>query len=340
MSPEEMVARLEPFFAAAAGAEAARIEGFRTLTGGAVRSAFALDLHLSGPGVPALQELVLLAFRPGGASAFGAPEEFGLLGAVHDLGAPVPRPVYVGEDALERPFYVMERIPGESIGRRIVTADSLVSAREVLPRQLATALASIHRVDLSDPRLNFLARPEAGHSAAEHTRIQLDTIYEMVRVEAHPVFDEAFRWLAENPPREVELALVHGDFRIGNVLVGADGLQAVLDWELAHVGDPVEDLGWLCGRSWRFGVDHKTCGGVGSREDFLVAYREASGRSVSPEDLLYWEVFGNLRWGIFTLVQARPFLDGQSRNIELGMIGRRVAETEWELLNLMEGKAL
>lgn len=87
MSPEEMTTRLEPFFAAAAGAETARIEGLRTLTGGAVRSAFALDLHLGGAGVPAVQELVLLAFRPGGASAFGAPEEFGLLEAVHDLGS-------------------------------------------------------------------------------------------------------------------------------------------------------------------------------------------------------------------------------------------------------------
>ena len=338
MSPEEMVSRLEPFFAEAAGVSSARIEGFRTLTGGAVRSAFALDLHLSGS--PTVQELVLLAFRPGGASTFGAPEEFGLLGAVHDLGAPVPRPAYVGEETLGRPFYVMERMAGESIGRRIVTADSLASAREALPRQLAAALASIHRVDTADPRLAFLGQPEAGQSAAEHTRLQLDAIYEMIRVKAHPVFDEAFRWLAENPPQEGALALVHGDFRIGNVLVSPDGLEAVLDWELAHIGDPIEDLGWLCGRSWRFGLDEKTCGGVGSREDLLAAYQESSGRAVSTGDLLYWEVFGNLRWGVFTLVQTRPFLDGSSRNIELGMIGRRVAETEWELLNLMEGKAL
>jgi aminoglycoside phosphotransferase (APT) family kinase protein len=344
MSPEEMTARLEPFFAASAGAETARIEGLRTLTGGAVRSAFALDLHLEGAGVPALQELVLLAFRPGGASAFGAPEEFGLLEAVHDLGAPVPRPVYVGEEALGRPFYVMQRVAGESIGRRIVTADSLAGARERLPGQLAAALAAIHRVDPTDPRLQFLPRPQAGHTAADHTRRELDALYEMIRVEAHPVFDEAFRWLAENPPGGGGggggEALVHGDFRIGNVLVGEDGLEAVLDWELAHVGDPIEDLGWLCGRSWRFGVDEKTCGGVGDRQELLEAYSAASGRDVSRKDLLYWEVFGNLRWGIFTLVQARPFLDGQSRNIELGMIGRRVAETEWELLNLMEGKAL
>lgn len=340
MSPEEMVARLEPFFAKAAGAEAARIEGFRTLTGGAVRSAFALDLYLTGNGMPAVQELVLLAFRPGGASAFGAREEFDLLGAVHASGAPVPRPVYVGEEALGRPFYVMDRIAGESIGRRIVKTESLAQARGLLPHQLATALASIHRVDPAAAGLAFLSRPEEGRTAAAHTRRELDVLYEMIRVEAHPVFDEAFRWLAENPPRETALTLVHGDFRIGNILVAPDGLQAVLDWELAHVGDPVEDLGWLCGRSWRFGVDDKTCGGVGSREDLLNAYGEVSGRAVSREDLRYWEVFGNLRWGVFTLVQTRPFLDGDSRNIELGMIGRRVAETEWELLNLMEGKAL
>ena len=169
---------------------------------------------------------------------------------------------------------------------------------------------------------------------------ELEELYRTVRVEEHPVFDLAFRWLAGNVPESGVARLVHGDFRVGNVMVDQRGLAAVLDWELAHIGDPMEDLGWLCGRSWRYGRDELTCGGVGRREDLVRAYEAASGQSIDPNALRFWEVFGNLRWGVFTLVQVRPFLDGQSPSIELATIGRRAAETEWELLNLIEGKAL
>lgn len=340
MKAEEMVARLEPFLAAETGVDAASMREFRTMTGGAVRSAFSFDLELPGSGQAAPEPLVLLAFRPGGASSFGAPEEFALLRAVHARGAKVPKPRFVGEEALGRPFYIMERIPGESIGRRIVRRDEFAAARAALPAQLAEAAAAIHRVDTDEPALHFLASAPQGRSNAAHLLAELDALYRLIALEPHPVFELAFRWLARNEPPSFGTTLVHGDFRIGNVLVDENGLRAVLDWELAHIGDPLEDLGWLCGRSWRFGADERTCGGVGQREELAAAYEKASGRQVDATALRWWEVFGNLRWGIFTLVQVRPFLDGQTKNMELGMIGRRAAETEWELLNLMEGKAL
>jgi aminoglycoside phosphotransferase (APT) family kinase protein len=110
----------------------------------------------------------------------------------------------------------------------------------------------------------------------------------------------------------------------------------VLDWELAHVGDPIEDLGWLCIRSWRFGNDQLPAAGVGTREELWAAYEAAGGIAVDPARARFWEVFGNLRWGIITIVQAKPYLDGHSRSVELASIGRRVAETEWEILALLE----
>jgi aminoglycoside phosphotransferase (APT) family kinase protein len=129
-------------------------------------------------------------------------------------------------------------------------------------------------------------------------------------------------------------ALVHGDFRIGNMLFGEDGLRAVLDWELAHVGDPMEDLGFICVRSCRFGGS-KPVGGIGEREEFFAAYEAAGGGAVDPERVRWWEVFGNLRWGVICLSQARTYLDGVSNSVELASIGRRTAETEWELLSLV-----
>jgi len=135
------------------------------------------------------------------------------------------------------------------------------------------------------------------------------------------------------PPRTP--VLVHGDFRIGNVMVGEEGLRAVLDWELAHVGDPREDLGWLCVRSWRFGAAPPV-GGLCEREPFLAAYAAAGGAHVDPAAVRWWEVLGNLKWAVVCIMQAKTFLDGHVRSVELASLGRRVAEMEMELLDLME----
>ncbi len=132
---------------------------------------------------------------------------------------------------------------------------------------------------------------------------------------------------------------MHGDFRNGNLVVGPEGLRAVLDWELAHLGDPVEDLGWCCVRSWRFGVDDLRVGGFGGVDDLLDAYAAAGGDAVDAEHLHYWEVFGTLKWGVICGVQARTHLTGAVRSVELATLGRRIAETEWDLLRLLDDRA-
>jgi aminoglycoside phosphotransferase (APT) family kinase protein len=132
------------------------------------------------------------------------------------------------------------------------------------------------------------------------------------------------------------MTLVHGDFRNGNLIVGADGLRAVLDWELAHIGDPLEDLGWLCVKSWRFGSPHRV-GGFGDVDQLLDAYAQASGRRIDPQALSWWEVMGTLRWGIICILQAANHLSGAVRSVELAAIGRRVCEVENDLLLLLDG---
>ena len=132
---------------------------------------------------------------------------------------------------------------------------------------------------------------------------------------------------------------MHGDFRNGNFIVGPDGIRAVLDWELAHLGDPVEDLGWLCVKSWRFGVADQRVGGFGTVDDLLAAYRAAGGREVDPLELRYWELMGTLKWGVICEIQAFTHLEGTVRSVELATLGRRVAEMEWDLLDLIDGGA-
>ena len=155
--------------------------------------------------------------------------------------------------------------------------------------------------------------------------------------QAHPAFELAFRWLEHNRPISARRTVVHGDFRLGNVMVGPDGLRAVLDWELAHVGDPMEDLGWLCVRAWRFG-SNRPVAGVGDYDELLDAYSTATGFAAHRDDLRWWEVLGTLKWGIMCMLQASAHLLGFSRSHELAAIGRRVCENEYDVLLALEGR--
>ena len=151
---------------------------------------------------------------------------------------------------------------------------------------------------------------------------------------AHPALELGLRWLRTNPPTPGRSAVVHGDFRIGNLIVDPDGLAAVIDWELAHVGDPLEDLGWVSMRAWRFG-SRLEVGGFADREEFLDAYEAAAGVSVDRSAVHWWEVMGTFKWGVMAMIQASAHLMGVSRSVELAAIGRRVAETEYDLLRLL-----
>jgi hypothetical protein len=224
----------------------------------------------------------------------------------------------------------MDRVEGETIPRKLLRDEPYVEARRVMVRQCAQALARIHAVPVDGlPRLAV----QDATALVEQYRGVVDTLGE-----PHPAFELGLRWLADRvadlpalPP-----ALVHGDFRNGNFIVGPEGLRAVLDWELAHLGDPVEDLGWFCVKSWRFGNVDCRAGGFGTAEELLAAYADAGGGTVSAEHLHFWEVFGTLKWGVICEMQAFAHLNGLVRSVELAALGRRVAEQEWDLLALVD----
>jgi aminoglycoside phosphotransferase (APT) family kinase protein len=171
-------------------------------------------------------------------------------------------------------------------------------------------------------------------------RAQIDQYRDLLDAfgEPHPAFELALQWLARNAPEEVDPPrLVHGDFRIGNFIVGSEGIRAVLDWELSHLGDPIEDLGWLCVKSWRFGVVDRVVGGFGDVDTLLGFYERAGGRRVTPEELRFWIVLGTLKWGVICIAQCFTHLNGVVRSVELATLGRRVAEMEWDILAVLDG---
>jgi aminoglycoside phosphotransferase (APT) family kinase protein len=221
--------------------------------------------------------------------------------------------------------YVMRRLPGETIPRRLFRDAAYAAARTRLTGDCAAALARIHQVPLD-------ALPALPQLPAQE---QLDFLESLHRSGNQPIptFEVGFRWLRERMPPPAPLRLIHGDFRTGNFLVGEDGLVAVLDWELAHLGDPTEDIGWLCTRAWRFGGRGEV-GGFGSREDFYAAYERAGGHAVDESRVHFWEVFGSLKWGIICQLQAFTHLRGDLPSVERAAIGRRVTEAELDLLLL------
>ena len=251
--------------------------------------------------------------------------EIAVLEAAHGTGVPVAEVVtssrgLSGENPLGEPFMVMRAVEGETIARKILRDDSFAAARPVLAGQIGRAMAQIHRIN------HIGIEGLDGEDQVGKYRQLMDE-----SGQHHPAFEIAFRWLEANRPVANPQCLVHGDFRLGNVIVGDDGLRAVLDWELAHIGDPAEDLGWVCVRAWRFGGSSPVAG-VGPYAVLLDAYEAESGRRISERDLRWWELLGTVKWGLMCISQAAYHLNGVTRSHELAAIGRRVCENEYDAL--------
>jgi aminoglycoside phosphotransferase (APT) family kinase protein len=224
--------------------------------------------------------------------------------------------------------FIMQRIAGETIPRRILRDDAFAAARPLLARQCGRILAAIHGLPMA--QLPQLRRTTAASERADLTR-EIRSFDQ-----PRPVFELALRWLGDHDPGPpARVTLVHGDFRHGNLMVGADGVRAVLDWELAHLGDPMEDLGWICVNSWRFGEIDRPVGGFGTREELFAGYEAAGGIAVDAARVKFWEVMGTLRWGVMCVGMMQRFRAGPDHSMERAMIGRRASETELDLLRLL-----
>ena len=288
------------------------------LSGGASRDTF--RFHADG------RSLILQRQRSGDARDMGI--EARVVRAAGAAGVPVAKVVAASTDpsALGSAFMVLTAVEGETIARKILRDDRYTHARAVLPGQLGEALAKLHVADVGE----LSALPD-GDQVRQYREV-LDQL-----AQPHPTFELVFKWLEANRPPARPPALVHGDFRLGNVIVGDDGLRAVLDWELAHVGDPMEDLGWLCVKAWRFGSPLPVAG-VAPYQRLFDAYEGAGGGAVDAEVVRWWEVLGTLKWGIMCIMQANAHLAGFTRSHELAAIGRRVCENEHDLFLALEGR--
>ncbi|WP_338050732.1 phosphotransferase family protein [Rhodococcus pseudokoreensis] len=294
----------------------------RQLTGGASRQVWAVDAD--GPdGQP--RPVVLRRDPPGHGDAARMRAEVACLRATAAAGVPVPTVLASGDTApgIDAPYLIMNKVEGESLPRKLQRDPAFDEVRSRLAEDMGYVLGLIHRTPLDSLAVLDTTDPVDA----------LEAIYRDLG-DPRPAVEVGLRWLRDHRPLSRPQALVHGDFRIGNLLVDGTGIRGVLDWELAHLGDPVEDLGWLCVRAWRFGAAAPVAG-IGARDQLLDGYEKATGTRPSLSELHWWETFGTLRWLVLSRFQAERHLGGAERSLELAAIGRRVCESEYDLLDVL-----
>lgn len=333
------IQKLAEFIAAKDGAVTVLVENVRKLSGGAIQENWAADLVISGGVRDGDLQVVVRCDAPSGVSeSHSRAQEFALLKAAFDAGVTVPEPLWLGDKSVfGRDFFVMRRVGGTAAGHRLVKESALGGDRVALTQRLGEEIAKIQRVQPS-PALAFLEKPDI-HPAlhfVNKSRAYLDAYHT-----PYPALEWGLRWLEQNVPdraswKNEQLVLAHRDFRTGNYMVDERGLTAVLDWEFAAWSHPLEDLGWLCARCWRFGQqgEAKAVGGIGAREELLAGYNRVAGTSVQPADLYYWEVFGELRWAMIAIGQGERHISGREPSLELALTSHIVPELELHILRM------
>lgn len=329
MTGDDANQKLERFIAARSGADDARINRNDLLVGGAIQENRALDVEIVGGESSGFHELVLrteaLSSVP---ETRSLGQQFAMLSAAHQAGVTVPEPLWYCDDVTVtgRPFYVMRRISGEALGSRIVRN----APHDALAQRLGRELAIIHTIMPPREDLAFLDLPEISpaHDSIAKYRAYLDG-----EPEPHPALEWGLRWLELNAPAPDEIVLAHHDFRTGNYMVDGGELTGILDWEFAGWSDLHEDLAWFCAKCWRFGSSYDA-GGIANRKIFFDAYTAQSGRKIDRDIIPYWEVMAHVRWAIVALHQCARHRSGEEPSLDMALIGRRLAELEYEILIL------
>ena len=327
---------LAAWLAQATGAREARVQSLERLEGGAIQENWALDVELVDGTRAGRHALVLRTDAlTRVAVSWGRAQEYCILEVAHRAGVTVPEPFVLCDDptVIGQCFYLMRRITGEGRGFRLVRDPDVLTRGEALARRLGGELARLHRVAPPVPGLGFIPVPSgsAARARVAEYRGHLDALGS-----SECVLEWALAWLDRHAPLAVPPRLLHGDFRTGNYLVYHGELTAVLDWEFAAFGDPLEDLGWMLGRYWRFGAYALEAGGIGSREALLAGYEAEAGHAIDRAAVSYWEVMGTVRWAVIALQQAARHFVGNETSLELALTAHVLPVLELDLLTRIQ----
>jgi aminoglycoside phosphotransferase (APT) family kinase protein len=292
-------------------AEALRVVGLQRISGGSSRETYTFDLEWRENGKPHTRPMVGRRDPTGGLLKSEREREFRAIDAMNRAGLRVPEALFLELDpsVMDRPFFVMHRAGGRT-STGAFPATEPAALREKIAHQFIDELVRMQSLDYRALGLAFLGEPG---DLAEPARVQTEhwtEIYHRDRMgEHHPLLDAAFAWLAANPVVADRITFVHGDFRSGNYLYDDSGMIAMLDWEMAHLGDPIEDLAWATMRFWGRG---DIAAGLLEREAFYRLYEEKSGRPIDRKRLLFYQVLGDAKMAVICLTGIRDFVEGRT----------------------------
>ena len=326
---------LTDFLLEACAASAVTIVEIGRLHGGAVHENWQLTVEITGGSYEGEQNLVLRVDANSSIPmAWNRAQEFHILSAVFAAGVKAPEPLWLCEDpgVVGRPFYVMRLASGSADPRRLVKKTPEAIRRKTLA-DLGGELAKIHAIEPTQPSLGFLSAPT---QPACLERVAYDRAYLDQLDRSYPALEWGLRWLERNALADPAVVFCHGDFRTGNYLASENGLIAVLDWELAHLGNPLEDIGYFCAKCWRFGVVEREAGGIGDVETLLQAYEQGSGRTINRRDVAYWQLLATVKWAIIALQQGERHITGKDESLELALTSHIVPELELQVLQQTE----
>jgi aminoglycoside phosphotransferase (APT) family kinase protein len=233
-------------------------------------------------------------------------------------GVPAPQLFYSSENIeIGRPFVITSFVGGTAIPKRIIQEDAFAPARRSFAAQCGRILATLHCA------LEYSAGWQAVDPIAD-----LEFHRDRVGYRS-PVLDGALSWLVRNKPPAAQLRPAHRDFRLGNLMVGEEGILAVLDWETCGLSDPHEDLAWVCSRAWRYGGNNPV-GGIGELHDLIQSYELNSGSKVEMARFHWWSVLAAARWGLASAARPRGSQGGAA--IEEAAIARQVCRQEYNVV--------
>jgi aminoglycoside phosphotransferase (APT) family kinase protein len=285
-----------------------RVVGLKRISGGSSRETYAFDLEWSEDGQTRTRPMIGRRDPTGGLLKSDREREFRVIAAMHRAGLKVPEPLYLELDpsVMDRPFFIMDRAPGRTTMGAFAETEA-ESTRAKVADDFLSELARLQSIDYRECGLDTLGEPKNLKEPARIQAAHWKEIYDRDRMGEHyPVLDAAFAWLKANPVVSDRIVIVHGDFRSGNYLYDENGIIAMLDWEMAHLGDPIEDLGWA---SMKFWGREELAGGLMEREAFYHLYEEKTGHRVDRERLYFYQLLGNAKMAVICLTGIRDFVE-------------------------------
>ena len=312
------------------GASDIEISRLERTGGGASRETWLVDAEWTEQGQRVLKPLIIRRDPTGSVVETDRRTEFEVLRAACKIPVPVPRMYWLEEDGqwLDRSFMVMERING--VAPPVVLPPTEDEAtRRTIAEEFVTYLARIHRADWRQLGLEFLGAPSSGAEAARRQLEYWEREYHRVKLEEHPVLATALHWLTTHVPPRSEIVLVHADYRAGNFLYEGGHITAILDWEMAHLGDPMEDLAWAVLQFWTTGG---VCQGLLSRDEMIAGYERAGGMPVDAERLFFYEVLGAVKMAVISITGVKSFCEGRNYEPVMALVGFMVPRLEADLI--------